>query len=80
MTQIAPYGSALNPVASVEELCRCGGRLIADLAPATAEKTQLAKASMTAEQFALWSNLCEVSCVGCGWIGSAIRPEEAKAA
>lgn len=79
MTVVFPYGSASNPVVSIGESCPgCGGELRADLSQPTA-KVLFAEASLTAEAFAWWLSLCTVSC-GCGWIGSAFRPEEAIAA
>jgi hypothetical protein len=82
ITDTAPYGSALNPLLSIEECPSCaGGEVFADLALPSSEKTHLALATLSPPEFACWLGICEVSCVRCGWIGSAIRPdEEAKAA
>lgn len=74
-----PYGSASNPLASIDEACpSCGRTLTADLS-LSVEKVRFAEASLTREALAWWLSLCMVSC-GCGWIGSAFRPEEAMAA
>jgi hypothetical protein len=78
---VFPYGSAANPLQSIHEDCPgCHARpVVADLSPPPREKVEFAEASLTSEALDWWRSLCTVSC-GCGWIGSAFRPEEAMAA
>jgi hypothetical protein len=74
------YGTASNPVSSIDEPCPiCSGVLVADLAAPALAKLRFAEVSLTAEALEWWRSLCTVSC-GCGWVGSSFRPEEAIAA
>lgn len=81
---IAPYGSAPNPLAAIDEPCPdCGSDLVAYLDLPDDEQLRMATLILEPHDREHWSRICTVNC-RCGWIGSAYRHadpiEEAKAA
>jgi hypothetical protein len=70
---VAPYGSALNPLLSVEEPCpECGAPLAAG-ADVDGRQIQLAALLLEPEERRHWSRICAVVCPACRWVGSAFR-------
>jgi hypothetical protein len=70
----APYGSAPNPLRSVDEPCPdCGRPLTAHTGEPSADAVRLAAQILEPHDQEHWRAICTVNCK-CGFLGSAYRP------